>query len=155
MNKEPMPEIKSMELLKRLNNYILNENQEFYMFLLEKPNFKLFLIERSNQAHKEYLKAVNNGISFPTDKCNYVLFRGLENNLKEYLLHIIIVHIPDFFDILEKQAPLKRDEIINIFLVNSFEFIWHYIDYHYSEIQQELDQKIMDMIKNKIQDLNI
>ena len=96
-------EVKSMALVKKLNDYMMEENNELYNYLNNKKELKDFLINRSNAAFDAYTGAVSAGFPAPDEISNQILFCGMENSYREYIESLLDDNFQEFYIKLNKK----------------------------------------------------
>jgi hypothetical protein len=142
---------KNIFLAKKLNDYMVEHNNELYEYLNSINELRDFIITRSNEAHESYSSSFSEGMPSPNEVCNSVLFRGMENSYNEYIENLLINDMSEYHSKIEKQKNYYL--IIKEMVFGCMDIFYEYLDNNYVEVMGVLDEKLIlriTEIKNKL-----
>lgn len=129
-------ESKDRNVLLKLHNYLLNDNNELYHYLDDKNELEDFLISRTDNAIYAYKSALLGDVPFPEEVKNQVLFIGIENSISEYI-ESLLDEVPVFKIRIEKAGKLKV--VLSDLVSGSLHIFYDRLNTPYSEGLDELD----------------
>ncbi len=141
--------LKSKVLAKKLDEYLVENNNELYKYLNDKDELKDFLLNRSNTAYDAYIDAVIGGTPSPDEVCHEILYCGVENSYSEYIESILMDNYRDFYERYDKHTELKKENIIESLVFACMDIFYEYLNIPYDQAMEKLDEKLIEKLKKQ------
>ena len=128
-------ELKESVAYLKLKNYMLNDNNELYHYLLNKDELEDFLESRAESANNVLKSSLLANYPNPEELQREVLFIGIENSVSEYV-ESMIDELPDFKRKLNYSSQYK--DILNDLIISCLPIFYSMITIPYSTCQETL-----------------
>jgi len=146
--KDTVPqELHNKHLAKKLNDYMVENNNELYKYLNEKNELKDFLINRSNTAFEAYKNAISEGMPSPDEICNKILFCGIENSYIEYIESLLDDNFFEFYTNLNKKPSHTIDNILESLVFSCMDIFYKYLNNSYEQVMDQLDDELIKVLE--------
>jgi hypothetical protein len=145
--KEDTTEVQNMALVKKLNDYMLENNKELYNYLYNKKELKDFLISRSNAAWEAYKTALSEGVPSPDEVSNQILYCGMENSYSEYIDSLLMDNFHEFYTKLQKKPVHTIDNILETLVFACISVFYENLSSSYDQVMDTLDAELIKVLE--------